>query len=167
MPEKIRKPLSRSENMSRIRCKDTKPEFIIRRGLHAAGFRFRLHRRDLPGTPDLVLKRFNVAMFVHGCFWHAHSGCGNFKMPGTRTDFWKQKLLGNRARDEADIATLLEMGWRVLVVWECATRKKNTEELIQKIILWLQSSGKFGELDAQAEEIKTIFPEKREPRTIE
>jgi len=167
LPEKIRKPLSRSENMSRIRCKDTKPEFIIRRGLHAAGFRFRLHRRDLPGTPDLVLKRFNVAMFVHGCFWHAHSGCRNFKIPGTRTDFWKQKLLGNKARDETNIVNLLGMGWRVFVVWECATRKKNAAELIQKITLWLQSPEKFGELSAQAEEIKTIIPEKREPRTIE
>jgi len=158
LPEETRKPLSRSEMMSRIRCRDTKPEIVIRRGLHTAGFRFRLHRRDLPGTPDLVLTRFNVAIFVHGCFWHAHAGCKNFKMPRTRTDFWMQKLLGNRARNEANIDTLLKMGWRVLVVWECATRQKNTAELIQKITLWLQSSGKFGDLDSQAVEVKTIFP---------
>jgi len=153
--------------MSRIRSKDTKPELLIRRGLHAAGFRFRLHRRDLPGSPDLVLRRHCAVIFVHGCFWHAHAKCKNFKMPRTRAEFWRHKLLANRERDTRNIHTLLEMGWRVLVIWECATRQKNTVELINGITLWLQSAEKFGELGAQAKETEATLPEKREPRTIE
>lgn len=114
-------PAQRSLNMSRIRGRDTKPELVVRRGLHARGLRFRLHRRDLPGRPDLVLPRYRTAIFIHGCFWHGHH-CPMFKWPATRPDFWKRKIGGNRERDAAAVAALRREGWRVLLIWECAAR---------------------------------------------
>lgn len=108
-------------NMSRIRGKDTKPEMLIRRGLHARGLRYRLHDRKQPGRPDLVFPRYGAAVFVHGCFWHAH-GCALSKLPVTRQEFWQQKLAENAARDRRAIEALRADGWRVLVVWECALR---------------------------------------------
>ena len=108
-------------NMSRIHSRDTKPEMILRRGLHALGLRFRVCREDLPGSPDLVFSRHRVVVLVHGCFWHGHS-CPMFKWPATRPDFWKNKITGNRDRDQAAVSALREQGWRVLVVWECALR---------------------------------------------
>jgi DNA mismatch endonuclease (patch repair protein) len=107
--------------MSRIRSKDTKPEMIIRRGLHVRGLRYRLHRRDLPGTPDLVFARQRVVVFVHGCFWHGH-GCHLCKEPTTRTDFWTTKLTANVTRDNRALDRLHATGWRTLVVWECSLR---------------------------------------------
>lgn len=104
--------------MSAIRAKDTKPEMIVRRAVHAAGFRYRLHRRDLPGTPDLVFPRLKAVIFVHGCFWH-HHGCSNSTLPRVRAQFWKEKLLGNRRRDAANQAALIRAGWKVRVIWEC------------------------------------------------
>jgi len=112
---------TRSRMMSGIRGKDTKPEFLVRRGLHARGFRFRLHGSKLPGRPDLVLPKYSAAVLVHGCFWHAH-GCSLTKIPKTRPDFWRQKLEGNQARDARQLAELNDMGWRTLVIWECALR---------------------------------------------
>ena len=114
-------PIQRSFNMSRIRGKDTKPEMLLRRGLHARGLRFRLHRKDLPGRPDIVLARYRAAIFVHGCFWHNH-GCPLCTVPTTRAEFWIQKLQANRERDRIALATLADAGWRVLTIWECATR---------------------------------------------
>ena len=111
----------RQLNMSRIRGRDTKPEMLIRRGLHARGLRYRLHDRNLPGRPDLIFPTYHAAVFVHGCFWHAH-GCALSKLPTTRQDFWKQKLEGNAARDRRAIDALQADGWRVLVIWECALR---------------------------------------------
>lgn len=111
----------RQLNMSRIKGKDTKPEMLIRVGLHARGVRYRLHDRKLPGRPDLVCRRYGAVVFVHGCFWHAH-GCALSKLPGTRRDFWKKKLEGNAARDRTAIEGLRASGWRVLVIWECALR---------------------------------------------
>jgi DNA mismatch endonuclease (patch repair protein) len=108
-------------NMSRIRGKDTKPELLVRRGLHALGFRFRLHRKDLSGRPDLVFPARRAVIFVHGCFWHGHA-CPMCKMPATRTEFWQAKIAGNRDRDERAVSALAVAGWRVLVVWECALR---------------------------------------------
>jgi DNA mismatch endonuclease (patch repair protein) len=108
-------------NMSRIRARDTKPEMAIRSALHRCGFRFRVHKRDLPGRPDLVLARYRVAIFVHGCFWHGHN-CNLFKVPATRTSFWLKKIDRNRKRDAKSIADLQEMGWRVIVLWECALK---------------------------------------------
>jgi len=114
-------PEQRRLNMSRIRGRDTKPEMILRRGLHALGLRFRLHRKDLPGRPDLVFPRYRAVIQVHGCFWHGHD-CPMFKWPATRAEFWKEKIVGNRRRDRASLGALHESGWRVLVVWECALR---------------------------------------------
>lgn len=114
-------PEQRRLNMSRIRARDTKPEMLIRRGLHARGLRYRLHDRNLPGRPDLVFTKYHTAVFIHGCFWHAHD-CTLAKLPATRQDFWKRKLEGNAARDRKAIEALQTAGWRVLVIWECALR---------------------------------------------
>lgn len=111
----------RQLNMSRIRGRDTKPEMLIRRNLHARGLRYRLHDRSLPGRPDLVFPKYRTAVFIHGCFWHAH-GCALSKLPATRQDFWKKKLDGNAARDRKAIGALQAAGWRVLVIWECSIR---------------------------------------------
>lgn len=108
--------------MARIRGRDTKPELLIRRGLHARGFRYRLHAK-LPGRPDIVLPGRRAAIFVHGCFWHGHD-CHLFRLPGTRTDFWREKIAGNRVRDTAAIAALKHEGWRTLTIWECSFRGK-------------------------------------------
>jgi DNA mismatch endonuclease (patch repair protein) len=112
----------RSTMMAGIKGKNTKPELIVRKALFAAGFRFRLHRQDLPGAPDIVLPGRKVAVFVHGCFWHRHAGCRFAKLPSSNKEFWKTKLDGNRKRDRKSINSLLALGWRVHIVWECATR---------------------------------------------
>ncbi|NWE26812.1 very short patch repair endonuclease [Pseudomonas gingeri] len=108
-------------NMSRIRGRDTKPELLIRRGLHARGFRYRVQDKKLPGRPDLVFPRYHAVIFVHGCFWHGHD-CPMFKLPATRQEFWNQKIMSNRARDERVTAVLIELGWRIANVWECSIR---------------------------------------------
>ena len=107
--------------MSRVRSRDTAPELLIRQLLHARGYRYRLHHRDLPGRPDVVLPKHQAAVFVNGCFWHGH-GCSLFRMPATRPDFWATKIAANRARDAAARVSLRDLGWRVLDVWECALR---------------------------------------------
>lgn len=107
--------------MSRIRGKDTKPELVLRRGLHALGFRFRLHRKDLLGCPDLVFPGRRAVIFVHGCFWHGHS-CPMCKKPATRREFWQLKISNNRDRDKRAINALTAADWRVMVVWECSLR---------------------------------------------
>lgn len=111
----------RRYNMSRIRGRNTKPEMILRRGLHSRGMRFRLHRADLPGRPDLVFPKYRAVLFVHGCFWHGHS-CQMFKWPQTREDFWREKIQKNQERDSCNVFALREQGWRVLTVRECALR---------------------------------------------
>lgn len=110
--------------MSGIRGKDTRPEIIVRQALHRAGFRFRLHRKDLPGKPDIVLPKYHTVIFVHGCFWHGH-GCRYFKVPKTRTDFWLDKIMANAKRDRLQEDALRSAGWRVFTVWECDIRDKN------------------------------------------
>ena len=107
--------------MSRIRGANTRPELLLRRGLHARGLRFRLHRKDLPGKPDLVFPKRRAVILVHGCFWHGH-GCPMFKLPATRAEFWRSKIAGNQERDRNAIAALRAGGWRILVVWECSLR---------------------------------------------
>src|SRR5438067_7398142 len=116
----------RSRNMAAIRGRDTKPEMIVRRIVHRLGYRFRLHRRDLPGRPDVVLPRHRSVIFVHGCFWHQHSCRYGRVVPATRAEFWKTKRDENMARDIRNIKALRKMGWRVLVVWECWTRDSKT-----------------------------------------
>ena len=119
-------------NMSRIRGRDTQPEHILRRGLHRRGLRYRLHRKDLPGKPDLVFPGSKGVILVHGCFWHLHN-CPRFKWPETRHDFWRAKIERNRERDMTALHALREAGWRVQVVWECALRgtgRRPTEEVL-------------------------------------
>jgi DNA mismatch endonuclease, patch repair protein len=119
---------TRSRMMSGIRGKDTKPEMIVRRALHKAGFRYRLHEKKLPGKPDIVLPKYKTAIFVHGCFWHGH-GCKDFKWPKSRVEFWRDKIEGNVARDRREMAALGKMGWQVLIVWECETKALCIDEL--------------------------------------
>ena len=114
---------TRSRMMSGIRGKNTKPELALRRALHARGFRFRLHSGKVHGRPDLFLPKHRAAVFVHGCFWHRHDGCRYATVPATRPEFWRTKFDANVARDNAVRTRLLEDGWRVATVWECALRK--------------------------------------------
>jgi DNA mismatch endonuclease, patch repair protein len=109
----------RSWNMSRIKGRDTGPELRLRSLLHRAGFRFRLHAKDLPGRPDIVLPKYRTAIFVHGCFWHRHEGCRNATTPSTRPEFWQEKFDGNVERDKRNRAALETAGWTVITVWEC------------------------------------------------
>ena len=108
--------------MAQVKGKNTKPELIVRRVLHALGYRFRLHRGDLPGRPDIVLPKHKTAIFVHGCFWHRHPGCAKSSTPKTRVDFWQDKFETNIARDARNVKALKNAGWKVLIVWECETR---------------------------------------------
>lgn len=143
-------PYIRSRMMSGIRGKDSKSEILVRRLLFSAGYRFRLHRRDLPGTPDIVMPSRKVAVFVHGCFWHLHQGCRYDKMPATRADFWKAKLETNVARDRQAIMNLQAFGWRVLCVWECATRDAVVAAGLQVAMSsWIESDSAVGEIGAQ------------------
>ena len=114
--------------MSRIRGKDTRPELLMRQGLHGRGLRYRLHRAGMPGKPDMVFPKYRAAIFVHGCFWHGH-GCSLFRWPKTRAGFWKTKINRNMGRDREALAALKADGWRVLVVWECALRGKHSRPI--------------------------------------
>lgn len=123
--------------MSRIKGKDTGPETKIRSLLHQMGYRFRLHRKDLPGKPDIVLSKYRTVIFVHGCFWHRHEGCKYAYHPKTRTVFWKNKFQETQVRDQKKEKALETSGWRVLVVWECEL-KKDAQKVINKIIKVLE-----------------------------
>lgn len=134
-------PEQRRLNMSRIRGKDTKLELVLRRGLHALGLRYRLHRKDLPGRPDMVFPQYLAAVLVHGCFWHGHD-CPLFKLPATRREFWLAKIESNRQRDARDLAGLADAGWRVMVVWECALKgpaRQPVDDVLREIASWLHS----------------------------
>lgn len=133
--------------MAGIRGKDTKPEMLVRRALFAAGFRFRLHLRDLPGAPDVVLPGRRIVIFIHGCFWHMHDGCRLAKIPATHPDFWKAKLEGNAERDQRSIEALLAQGWRVLIVWECATKGKVVDSTLPgALTAWIKGTARYGEI---------------------
>ena len=137
--------------MSGIGGKNTKPELLVRKALFAAGFRFRLHRKDLPGRPDVVLPSRRVVVFVHGCFWHAHQGCRYAKSPATRREFWEAKLASNVERDRRATKALLSAGWRVLVVWECATRSSGVlEKLSELLTRWIEGAELNGELSGMS-----------------
>jgi len=140
--------VTRSRMMSGIKGKNTKPEVSIRRALHARGFRYRIHVNNLPGKPDLVLPKYKAVVFVHGCFWHGHT-CRYFKIPKTRADFWLEKIGKNQTRDNLQIASLIEQGWRVAVVWECAVKNNNRRSslLINLIVGWLLSDSIYSEFD--------------------
>lgn len=130
---------TRSYNMSRIRSKDTKPEMLVRKFLHKHGFRYRLHVKDLPGKPDIVLPKYKTVIFVHGCFWHGHEGCKYYVVPKTRTEWWVEKIGRNIEKDKAAVKLLLATHWRIIHVWECEL-KNNFADLQAKMIANLQSS---------------------------
>ena len=133
-------PAARSERMSRVRAKNTKPEMIVRRLVHSMGYRYRLHDRRLPGTPDLVFRGRRKVIFVHGCFWHRHAdpSCKLARMPKSRQEFWGPKLEGNRERDGRTLAALEREGWRCMVVWECECRQ---EQLGNRLRAFLEAEG--------------------------
>ncbi|HYI83822.1 MAG TPA: very short patch repair endonuclease [Acetobacteraceae bacterium] len=125
---------SRSEQMALVRHKNTKPERVVRRGLWAAGLRYRLHARSLPGKPDLVFPRARLAIFIHGCFWHRHEGCRGTRTPKTNVDFWKAKFSANVRRDQRVMEELEALGWRTVVIWECEIPGRNWLELIARLL---------------------------------
>lgn len=127
-------PEKRSRMMSGIRDKNTRPEMLVRKAMFAMGLRFRLHRKNLPGNPDIVLTKKKVIIFVHGCFWHQHSGCRFTKKPGSNTDFWEKKLNENMIRDKKVIGELKLLGWRVLTIWECVTRDQAILKVLGRLI---------------------------------
>lgn len=120
----------RHRNMSAVKSKDTKPEILVRKGLHAAGYRFRLHVKDLPGNPDIVLPKYKIVIFVNGCFWHRHHGCKYASTPASNADFWKAKFEANIARDKRNYTQLEKLGWKVIVIWECEIRQGEISKLI-------------------------------------
>lgn len=127
MPDRL-SPEQRSHNMSRVKGRDTKPELLVRSIIHRLGYRFRLHAKNLPGRPDVVLPRHRKVVFVHGCFWHGHPGCRRAARPSTNREFWDKKIEGNIARDEANVEALRAAGWKVLVVWQCAMKERGRLE---------------------------------------
>jgi DNA mismatch endonuclease, patch repair protein len=129
-----RTPEQRSRIMRSVGTKNTAPELVVRRVLHRMGIRFRLHRRDLPGTPDVVLPGRRIAIFVHGCFWHAH-GCSKGRAPKSREEYWKPKLDQTRARDQRSVAALLEIGWKPVTVWQCEVTNEAALEAHLKALL--------------------------------
>jgi len=129
---------TRSYNMSRIRSKDTKPEMLVRKFLHKNGFRFRLHVKNLPGKPDIVLPKYKTVIFVNGCFWHGHTGCKYYVVPKTNTEFWLNKINTNVVKDERSINSLKILGWKVITTWECELKKDTKENLTKKLFSLLK-----------------------------
>jgi DNA mismatch endonuclease (patch repair protein) len=131
---------TRSRMMSGIGGKDTKPELILRSALHSRGYRYRLHDQKLPGRPDIVMPGRNIAIFVHGCFWHRHENCRYATTPSTRPEFWTQKFERNVARDAEVVTILLGMGWRVAIVWECGLRPAAFANSLNLLLKWIENS---------------------------
>ena len=143
--------LTRSRIMASVGQKDTKPEKALRLALHASGLRYRLNDKRLPGSPDLVFPKFNAVVFVHGCFWHAH-GCKYSTAPSSNKEFWKDKFIENRIRDRKKESSLLALGLRVLIVWDCAITKAGADSLkktVEKTIRWLKSQKGYNEIGAR------------------
>ena len=142
-------PATRSRMMSSIRGKKTKPELVVRKALHARGFRYRLHAKDLPGKPDLVFPKYRAVIMINGCFWHRHE-CSMFNWPKSNGKFWREKLDRNARNDEKNIEALLKQGWRVQVVWECALRGQGRlaeTELLTRISRWLLKKTRLAEIE--------------------
>lgn len=132
-PQDVFSKEKRSEVMARIGGKNTRPEMVVRSLLHRLGYRFRLHSTSLPGKPDIVLKKHSTVVFVNGCFWHQHQGCSAGRLPKSRVEFWKTKLERNVERDREKHEKLLDLGWKVVVIWECEIKRKNIENLKAKL----------------------------------
>ncbi len=128
----------RSKNMRAIKAQDTKPEMIVRRMLHGLGFRYRLHVRSLPGTPDIVLPKYRTIIQVQGCFWHGHD-CPLFKLPETRREFWALKIKANQLRDQKATEALQEKGWRIAVIWECALKGREKNDFSDMLSTWIRN----------------------------
>lgn len=131
-------PEQRSAIMAKVHGRDTKPEVLVRSLIHRMGFRFRLHDKQLPGHPDIVLPRHRKVVFVHGCFWHQHAGCPHAARPSSNVAYWDKKLDGNMRRDRANLEKLEALGWRVLVIWECQTRDR--DRLLRDLCQFLTST---------------------------
>lgn len=141
----IKFPADRSRNMTAIKGKDTKPEMIVRKYLFSRGLRFRVQVRKLPGTPDIVLPKYKTVVFVNGCFWHGHEGCKYFRLPKSNVEFWKEKIERNIERDKESEMALLDLGWKVIRVWECELRNKaNREATLNKIYTSITASDGIG-----------------------
>ena len=141
-------PEVRSRMMAGIRGRDTRPELVLRQGLHRAGFRYRLHVKGVPGKPDMVFPKYRAVIFANGCFWHGHD-CPLFKWPSSRPEFWREKITGNVARDGRVKESLLAAGWRVLTVWECALKgpgRLTAGDVIAWCAAWLRSAGQNDEI---------------------
>jgi DNA mismatch endonuclease, patch repair protein len=154
-------PEQRRHNMSRIRGRDTKPELMLRRGLHGSGLRFRLHAGKLPGRPDLVFPRHHAVVLVHGCFWHGHN-CGLFRMPTTRREFWNGKITGNRSRDRRNIESLLKEGWRVLIVWECSLKgpaRRSLQDVVSASAAFIRGPTRCAEISGKDSDASGQFPD--------
>ena len=136
MPD-VLTPAQRHRCMSRIRSKATKPEMAVRRWLWAHGYRYRLNVKSVPGKPDIVMRRYRTAIFVNGCFWHGHEGCGKFVMPKSNTEFWEAKIERNRQRDQRNYNYLMHAGWQVIVIWECNLIKDKLETTMQQVAVAL------------------------------
>ncbi len=152
MVDVVDKP-TRSRMMSGIRGKNTRPELLIRQGLHRLGFRYSLHNKNLPGKPDLVFAKYHALIFIHGCFWHAHA-CHLFKWPRTRPEFWRKKISENQERDARQQQTLQQAGWRSLIIWECALKGKTRlplPEILHTAANWLQFDNQNAEISGSTE----------------
>ena len=152
----IVEPSVRSRMMSNIRSKNTRHEVEIRKALYAAGLRYRLHRRDLPGIPDITFPRYRAVVFVHGCFWHGHD-CHLFRWPSSNSERWKSKIRGNQSRDESSVSRLLASGWRVCTIWECALRgrgKRITQEVVDTTAKWIRGTDPLCELRGKGDDRK-------------
>lgn len=136
----VHTPEQRSRNMSAIRSKGTKPEEIVRKYLFAQGFRYRKNDTRLPGKPDIVLPKYKTVIFVNGCFWHAHKDCRYFVWPKNNENFWKSKISGNVLRDSANYERLLQLEWRILIVWECELKKTNRQKTLEQLVATLRST---------------------------
>lgn len=143
-------PQKRSENMGKIRSVNTKPEVVVRKFLYSKGFRYRLHSSELPGKPDIVLPKYKAIVQINGCFWHKHE-CKFMRIPLSNSDYWENKLKRNSDRDARNNGLLVEQGWRVLIVWECAIKyasKESLKKTLEGIENWLKSDAEFGNIDS-------------------
>ena len=140
---------TRSRIMSRIRSRNTRPEVLVRSLLHRRGFRFRIHCGDLDGKPDVVFPRYKAVLFIHGCFWHGHD-CPLYRLPKTRTDFWRNKVVRNQSRDKEVIAKLKKQGWRVALLWECSLKRgdRTGETAVDQLAKWLPQKRRWLEIRA-------------------
>ncbi|WP_288438640.1 very short patch repair endonuclease [uncultured Chryseobacterium sp.] len=130
----IHTPEQRRFNMQQIKGKNTKPEILLRKLLFSKGFRYRINNKNLPGKPDIVLKKYNTVIFVNGCFWHGHENCRYYVIPKTRTEFWTEKINGNKKRDKKNTELLLQKGWKVITVWECELKKDKLDQTVEKLV---------------------------------